>query len=79
MNFRIWTLLVVAGCSLVGIADVAEAGPISPQNPFRSYNLSGINYGSQQWERDHARLQGKSPAPAPQSNRIIFRRRHLRR
>lgn len=30
---------------------------ISPQNPYRSFNLSGINYGSQQWER--AQRQGK--------------------
>jgi hypothetical protein len=25
---------------------------ISPQNPYRTFNLSGINYGSMQWERD---------------------------
>jgi hypothetical protein len=30
----------------------ASAFAISPQNPYRSFNLSGINYGSMQWERD---------------------------
>jgi|694.fasta_scaffold93759_2 hypothetical protein len=30
----------------------ASAQAISPQNPYRSFNLSGINYGSMQWERD---------------------------
>jgi len=31
---------------------VAPAQAISPQNPYRTFNLSGINYGSMQWERD---------------------------
>lgn len=30
----------------------APAQAISPQNPYRTFNLSGINYGSMQWERD---------------------------
>jgi hypothetical protein len=34
---------------------------ISPQNPYRSFNLSGINYGSMQWER--AQRQGKRVWP----------------
>lgn len=63
---------------LIGLTASANAGPISLQNPYRSYNLSGINYGSQQWERDHARAQGSSPVPAPQPQRIIGRR-HRRR
>jgi len=31
---------------------VSPAAAVSPQNPYRSFNLSGINYGSMQWERD---------------------------
>jgi hypothetical protein len=34
---------------------------ISPQNPYRSFNLSGVNYGSMQWER--AQRQGKRVWP----------------
>ena len=49
----------------------AWAGPalaISPQNPYRTFNLSGINYGSMQWER--AQREGRRVwpyvnAPAP--------------
>ena len=42
---------------------------ISPNNPYRSFNLSGINYGSMQWER--AQRQGKRVWPyynAPSRN-----------
>jgi hypothetical protein len=45
----------------VSSGSVAEAQPISRNNPFRSFNLSGVNYGSQQWEREH---RGKSSTPA---------------
>ena len=32
----------------------AEAGmTISPNNPYRSFSISGYNYGSMQWERAH--------------------------
>ena len=40
---------------LCTVALAVLAGPaqaISPQNPYRTFNLSGINYGSMQWERD---------------------------
>ncbi|SFI09491.1 hypothetical protein [Planctomicrobium piriforme] len=51
---------------LVGlIGSRAEAIEISPNNPYRNYNLTGINYASVQWEREHQ----KKPAatqPAPQ-------------
>lgn len=39
--------------SAVAVAVLATpAQAISPQNPYRTFNLSGINYGSMQWERD---------------------------
>jgi hypothetical protein len=31
----------------------AEAGPVSASNPYRSFNLTGVNYGSMRWERAH--------------------------
>ncbi len=38
-----------------------SAHAVSPRNPYRSFNLSGINYGSMQWER--AQQQGKRVWP----------------
>lgn len=36
---------------MAGMATPALA--ISPGNPYRSFNLSGINYGSMRWEQQH--------------------------
>jgi hypothetical protein len=47
-------IATVAVSSLVWSARVEAAGP---RNPYSSFNLSGINYGAQQWER--AQRQGK--------------------
>lgn len=35
---------------LASSATVCDAG--NPPNPYAGFNLSGINYGSMQWERD---------------------------
>ena len=43
-------LLLLAGIVVTGPAKTALAA--GPRNPYSSFNLSGINYGSQQWERD---------------------------
>jgi hypothetical protein len=51
-------------CLLTAASLAVPAAPafaISPQNPYRSFNLSGINYGSMQWER--AQRQGKRVWP----------------
>ena len=49
--------VVVVGLLIaaVGAVPAAAAGQftISPNNPYRSFNISGINYGSMQWERQH--------------------------
>lgn len=50
-------LAVAVACGL----SASPAAAISPQNPYRSFNLSGINYGSMQWER--AQRQGKRVWP----------------
>jgi hypothetical protein len=50
---------VVAMAASLAVADPARA--VSPRNPYRSFNLSGINYGSMQWER--AQQQGKRAWP----------------
>ena len=46
---------LVAGCGIACSALPADAA--GPRNPYSSFNLSGINYGSQQWE--WAQRQGK--------------------
>lgn len=46
----IFGLFVVAAG--VGMSASSDAGTISRNNPYRSFNISGINYGSQQWERN---------------------------
>ena len=77
MTNSIRSLLVLAILGVLGVART-EAGPISLMNPYRTYNLSGINYGSEQWEKDHARSQmGTAPAPQ-QPNRVVHRRRRHR-
>jgi hypothetical protein len=57
--FRIAVPLVLAVATSFMAARPAEAR--NPQNPYSSFNLSGINYGSMQWER--AQRQGKRVWP----------------
>ena len=73
-------LLFLLGLVAVCTEGTSEAGPMSLQNPYRSFNLSGINYGSEQWERDHARSQSRSATPTPPQplNRVGHRRRRHR-
>ena len=59
MRFRSPSMLVIA-CGFA-LAFAAEARAVSPRNPYRSFNLSGINYGSMQWEK--AQQQGKRVWP----------------
>lgn len=70
MRFRHAFLLALA-CG-VALAWNAEAWAVSPRNPYRTFNLSGLNYGSMQWEK--AQRQGKRVwpyynTPAGQSSR----------
>jgi hypothetical protein len=48
-------VLLAATCGLACLAGTATAA--GPPNPYSSFNLSGVNYGSQQWER--AQRQGR--------------------
>jgi len=43
------TTFVAALAACVLATPAVAAGP---RNPYSSFNLSGINYGAQQWERD---------------------------
>lgn len=64
-----WLLILVA-VSFLNVRST-QAQRISPQNPFRSDNISGVNYGSQQRERS----QSCKPSSSPRAVRIIIRRR----
>lgn len=38
----------------VGVmAERSHSAVVSPRNPYRSFNISGVNYGSMQWEKSH--------------------------
>ena len=50
----------VVVCGAVLSPGRAEAG--GPRNPYSSFNLSGINYGAQQWER--AQREGRRVWPS---------------
>ena len=54
----------------VGLASDASAQPVNRNNPYRSFNISGINYGSQRWEREH---RGAARRPY-RAHGFVFRR-----
>ena len=62
--------------ALVILVAVAAARPpaadAAPRNPYSGFNLSGVNYGAQQWER--AQREGRRVwpyynTPAPRAQR----------
>ena len=52
----------IALAAFVAIAafSTASEAQISRNNPYRSFNLTGVNYASMQWERNHRRSTNKS-------------------
>jgi hypothetical protein len=42
-----------AAAALTAPAASTAAPPISLNNPYRSFNLTGVNYASVQWQRNH--------------------------
>lgn len=51
---RIVTIALVLS-ALALVVDLRPAHAISRNNPFRSFNVTGVNYGSMQWEQSHRR------------------------
>ena len=43
----------------------------SVNNPYRTYNLTGLNYGAQNWEQQH---RGNKAASQPVRARRLWRR-----
>ncbi|MEO2002017.1 MAG: hypothetical protein ABGW75_10380 [Pirellulales bacterium] len=64
---RFVSLTLVAVVALSTLTIVRSAVAISPRNPYRTFNLSGVNYGSMRWERTHR--QGRSGWPKNRSAR----------
>jgi hypothetical protein len=65
-------LVALAAFALID-ASAATAAPkgFSPRNPYTSFNISGVNYGSVRWEQMHHRR----PAAYHTHRGFFFRRR----
>jgi len=50
---KLGIVAAVAIAALIVDGRPAGAAPVSMRNPYRSFNISGVNYGSMQWERTH--------------------------
>jgi hypothetical protein len=69
-SVMIWPLIVCLAFLIE--TPTAEAARISRRNPFRSYNVHGVNYGSQQWERSRR-------SAAPKTSNTLRRAKSRRR
>ncbi len=56
---RTMLFLTLATGLLLAVPTTAEA--VSPRNPYRTFNLGGVNYGSMRWEQ--AQRQGRRVWP----------------
>lgn len=50
-----FAVMIAAATAVAGFCSTASA--VSPNNPYRTFNLSGINYGSMRWEQAQQRGQ----------------------
>lgn len=62
--------LIVVGVSMIDVRPVEAAPWLSPNNPYRSFNISGINYGSMRWEQSHRGMSTRAHRGG-----LFFRRR----
>ncbi|QDU31101.1 hypothetical protein ETAA8_62540 [Anatilimnocola aggregata] len=54
-------ILILVGLLLaVACVDTMTVSAGNSKNPYSSYNISGVNYGAQQWDRTHGKSTGKS-------------------
>ena len=54
-------LAIIVGTAVLLLAAAPSAPAAGPRNPYSSFNLSGINYGAQQWDR--AQREGRRVWP----------------
>ena len=50
---RVFLATLLTAAASLAASESASGAIISARNPYRSFNISGINYGSMQWERTH--------------------------
>jgi hypothetical protein len=63
---------LVAAMLVVDIRS-STAAPVSTRNPYRSFNITGVNYGSMRWEQQRG---GRSwRAASHRGGGMLFRRR----
>jgi hypothetical protein len=72
--------IAIAAVVLVALAVVAQtnsasAAIISRNNPYRSFNVSGVNYASMQWQRKYGNSNAGKNWSNGRSNGRWFRRR----
>lgn len=48
-------LALAFGLALLFLPASEAQAAKKPQNPYSSFNLSGINYGSQQWQKSQSK------------------------
>lgn len=60
--------MLVVGALLFAPTKQVDAGPISRNNPYRSFNISGVNYGSMQWEIKHKKSSSSNSWSAGRRN-----------
>ena len=74
-RFILLTVMTITILATSAICRSAKA--ISPRNPYRTFNLSGINYGSMRWEQTNrqgrtSRSRNKSARqPQTRGNRTM--------
>jgi hypothetical protein len=56
---RLTSFAIIVIVALGITAPSRSALAISPRNPYRGFNLSGVNYGSMRWERTQRQKQGR--------------------
>jgi hypothetical protein len=70
---QLGVVAVVAAALSIDAGSAAAATRLSPNNPYRSFNISGVNYGSMRWERAHR--GGSWRRPYMHRGGFFFRRR----
>jgi hypothetical protein len=50
---RFFLMALVTSAALLSTQGSVDAAPVSLKNPYRSFNITGVNYGSTRWEAQH--------------------------
>lgn len=59
---------------LVANVPSADAAIVSRNNPYRSFNVSGVNYASMQWQLKNRHRNGSAWSSNRSSGRLFGRR-----